>query len=112
MSKSKQHFESAKEIMDNLRAVKGPGYARTVESALIALKLRDLFEFCATKLEEDDADKLSQASGQMLAMLTSLCAVNGGIASSEKGIATELMGWAEKIYAAEQDGAEAFLRGE
>lgn len=111
-TKAKEHFESAVDIMDNLRAVRGANYARTVESALITMKLRDLFSMCSDAIPEQHETSIKLIVGKMLSQLIALSAINGGLDTDKPESAEELMQWATKIYDAEQDGAHAVLKGE
>ena len=111
-NKAKDHFESARDMMDNLRSVRGANYARAVEAALVTMKLRDVFSMCSDSVPEQHADTIKLIVGKMLAQLIALASINGGLDTESAESAKELMGWAEKIYNAEHDGAEAALKGE
>lgn len=100
--------------MGNLKAVKGEAYARTVETALTTIKVMQLFSMIASvadeHLDDDNKEKSRVAMAVMMSKIISLCASNGGIKADSSGVAQELMGWADKVFEAEQRGAEAFLR--
>ena len=115
-NKPEEHFQSAKDMMDNIRAVKGAPFARTVECALNTLKLRDVFQITLSAAQEnigeEDAERMMLVVGKIMASQIALCGINGGLSTASAESAAELMTWANKIYNAEQDGAKAFLEGE
>lgn len=113
-TEARQHFESAFDIMDNLKAVKGVGYSRTVEVALNTLKARDLFGILlkagADHIGDEAADKLWFVFGVLMAKQISLAGMNAELDTETAGLATEIVGWAQKIRDAEDEGAAALLK--
>jgi hypothetical protein len=115
-SKDTDAFESAYEIMDTIRKVKGENYARTVETGMLGKKMQDLFQLALgvavarDGIPEEAGDLLNDMFSHMCAKQIALCANNGGLTKdSDKSDAEELMGWVDKIMDLEQDAAKSIM---
>lgn len=112
-NEAKEHFQSAVDIMDNIRAIKGKPYARAVECALNTLKLRDILQItlsaASENILEEKAEHVMLVAGTIMASQIALCSLNAGLSTDTTESAAELMSWATKIYDAEQEGAKAIL---
>lgn len=110
-----QAFESAYEVMETLRKVKGAAYARTVETGMITRKQIDMFHLLlgiavnAADFPESAADMLNEMFSKMCAKQISLCAKNGELTKDNISDAEELMSWVDKMLAHEQSAAKEIM---
>lgn len=108
---AEQIFESAREVMDSVRAVHGEKYARTVEIALNMLKLRELIGHLLAEVEDDIGQQKTESiwdgCNTIFAHVISLGSANADIIKTAK--ADELLNWARKILAIEERGANALI---
>lgn len=113
-----QAFESAHEVMDTIRKVKGENYARTVETGMIGKKMQDLFHMtlgiavASDAIPESGADLLTELFANMCAKQIALCANNGGLINTDRNGAEELMSWVDKIMDIEQNAAKEMFKNE
>ena len=102
-------FQSAQEMMDSIRSVKGADFSRTVEVALCMLKIRILCSKLLSDLSDDigreRCAEVFEAVNRVCAHVISLCAANADITNTaDPG---ELLDWAERILKLEEKGVEA-----
>lgn len=114
--KVEEAFESAQDIMDTIRSVKGAEYARTVETGMITRKLIDMFHMTLSMavakdaIPESAADLLNKIFSHMCAKQISLCAQNGSVTKgANQHDAEELMEWVDKMLAQEQTVAKTMM---
>lgn len=103
--KAEQIFESARDMMDSIKSVKGEQFALTVEIALQMMKLRDINGMLLDRIDmsEEDRQRIYNGIGIVCAHVTSLAANLSEIDKAED--AKELMNWAEKLLDLEVKGA-------
>jgi len=108
---AKQIFESAKDMMDSIRAVNGANYARTVEIALNMLKLQELLGHLISTMEDDigqeKANKVWLGCNHIFSHVIGLASSNGGLL--ETADPNELVDWARKLLAIEENAAKALM---
>lgn len=102
-------FQTAQEMMDSIRAVKGEKFSRTVEIALNMMKMRSLCGTLLNDMEEELGEErcstIFEAVNRVCAHVISLSAANGEILTTANP--AELIDWAEKIMKLEERGVEA-----
>jgi hypothetical protein len=107
---AEQIFQSAREMMDSIRAVNGESYARTVEMTLNILKLRMLLHSTLNMAREMIGDEKLEtawdACNRIFAHVIALDAKNAGIMDEDP---SELIDWAQKLLKIEERGAEKLL---
>lgn len=102
-------FNSAQDMMDSIRSIKGAKFSRTVEVALCMLKMRALCGKLLSDLNDDlgreRCAEVFEAVNRVCAHVISLCASNADITdTADPG---ELLDWAEKILKLEEQGVKA-----
>lgn len=113
---AKAAFETANEMMDSIRTIKGQPYAHTVEVALTMMKVRDLFGTLLIGLEdaevmsEESAERLFDLMGHMSAKVIGLTRMSWDQSEPTTEQADEIMRWAERLREYEDRGAEAILK--
>lgn len=113
---AKAAFETANEMMDSIRNIKGQPYAHTVEVALTMMKVRDLFGTLLIGLEdaevmsEESAERLFDLMGHMSAKVIGLTRMSWDQSEPTTEQADEIMRWAERLREYEDRGAEAILK--
>ena len=113
---AKAAFETANEMMDSIRTIKGQPYAHTVEVALTMMKVRDLFGTLLIGLEESEvmseesAERLFDLMGHMSAKVIGLTRMAWDQSEPTTEQADEIMRWAERLREYEDRGAEAILK--
>lgn len=109
-------FETANEMMDSIRSIKGQPYAHTVEVALTMMKVRDLMGALLIGLEdaevmtEESAEKLFDLMAHMSAKVIGLTRMSWDQSEPTTEQADEIMRWAERLREYENRGAEAILK--
>jgi hypothetical protein len=113
---AKDAFETANEMMDSIRTIKGEPYAHTVEVALITIKIRDLMGALLVSLEEaevmseESAEKVYDLLGHMSARLIGLTRMCWNQSEPTKTEADEIMNWADRLREMEDRGANEILK--
>lgn len=113
---AKAAFETANEMMDSIRTIKGQPYAHTVEVALTMMKIRDLMGTLLIGLEdaevmsEESAERLFDLMGHMSAKVIGLTRMTWDQSEPTTAQADEIMRWAERLREYEDRGAEAILK--
>jgi hypothetical protein len=114
--KIEEAFSSAFEIMDTIKAKHGQLYADAVEVALLTRKRVELFQMLVTSLVETDimppqaAKAITQIDNEIAARILGKIARHAGIDTKGKAGADQMMEWADKIMAAEKNGAEKLFK--
>lgn len=113
---AKDAFETANDMMDSIRTIKGEPYAHTVEVALITIKIRDLMGALLIGLEEaevmsaESAEKVYDLLGHMSARLIGLTRMCWNQTEPTKTEADEIMNWADRLREMEERGAREVLK--
>lgn len=113
---AKAAFETANEMMDSIRSIKGQPYAHTVEVALTMMKVRDLFGALLIGLEEaevmseESAEKVYDLIGHMSARVIGLTRMSWDQSEPTTEQADEIMQWAERLREYEDRGAEEIIK--
>lgn len=109
-------FETAHDMMESIRSIKGEQYAHTVEVALTMMKIRDLMGSLLVALEdedllsEDSAEKVFDLIGHMSARVIGLTRMCWDQSDPTKQEADEIMGWADRLREYEDRGANEVLK--
>ena len=109
-------FETANEMMDSIRSIKGQPYAFTVEVALNMMKIRDLTGALLIGLEdaevmsEESAEKLFDLIGHMSAKVIGLTRMTWDQSEPTTAQADEIMKWAERLREMEDRGAQEVMK--
>lgn len=113
---AKAAFETANEMMDSIRSIKGVPYSHTVEVALIMMKIRDLMGALLIGLEDaevmsqDSAEKVYDLMGHMSAKVIGLTRMTWDQSEPTTHQADEIMQWAERLREYEDRGANEVLK--
>lgn len=113
---AKEAFETAQEMMDSIRSIKGVPYSHTVEVALTMMKIRDLMGALLIGLEdaevmsEESAEKMFDLMGHMSAKVIGLTRMSWDQSEPTTEQADEIMAWAERLREYEDRGAEEILK--
>ena len=109
-------FETAQDMMESIRSVKGQPYAHTVEVALTMMKIRDLVGALLVGLEdaevmtEESAERCYDLMGHMSARVIGLTRMSWDQSEPTTQQADEIMQWADRLREMENRGAEEVLK--
>lgn len=113
---AKAAFETANEMMDSIRTIKGEPYAHTVEVALTMMKIRDLVGALLIGLEDaevmdsDSTERVFDLIGHMSARIIGLTRMCWDQSDPTEEQADEIMQWAERLREYEERGANEVLK--
>lgn len=113
---AQEAFETANEMMDSIRAIKGQPYAFTVEVALTMMKIRDLMGALLVGLEDaevmdsDSTEKVYDLMGHMSARVIGLTRMSWDQSEPTTEQADEIMAWADRLREMEDRGANEVLK--
>lgn len=113
---AKAAFETANEMMDSIRAIKGQPYAHTVEVALTMMKVRDLVGALLIGLEDaevmdnDSTERVYDLVGHMSARIIGLTRMCWDQSEPTPDQADEIMQWADRLREMENRGAEEVMK--
>lgn len=113
---AKAAFETANEMMDSIRSIKGQPYAHTVEVALTMIKIRDLMGALLIGLEDaevmdsDSTEKVYDLLAHMSSRVIGLTRMTWNQSEPTENEANEIMQWADRLREYEDRGAHEVLK--